>query len=66
MGSFGLDMPDLQSQQQALVGDENLINESSLRKSLSNLWHRLQQWQHCNTAAKTEEIMMNPSSIGQV
>lgn len=66
VGSFGLPTPDPQPPQQALVEDEHTVNEWSLMKSLPKLWHWLRQRQHCDTAAKTEEIMMNPSDISEV
>ncbi|SJL16736.1 uncharacterized protein ARMOST_20265 [Armillaria ostoyae] len=63
VGRFGLHTPDPQPPRHALVENEHPVNERSLMKSLPKLWHRLRQ-QH--TAAKTEEIMMNPSSISEV
>ncbi len=62
VGSFGLPTPDPQSPQQAPVEDEHPVHEWSLMKSLPNLWHQLRQRRHSDTAAKTEEILMNPSS----
>ncbi len=62
VGSFGMQTPDPQPPQQAPVGDDHPVNERLLMKSLPKLWHRLRQRQHCDTVAKTEEIMMNPSS----
>ncbi len=66
VGSFGLPTPDPQPPQQAPVEDEHPVNEWSLMKSLPKLWHRVRQRQHSDTAAKTGEIMMNPSGISEV
>ncbi len=66
VGRFGMHTLDPQPLQQAPVGNDHPINEWSLMKSLPKLWHRLQQRQHCDMVAKTEEIMMNPSGISEV